>query len=44
MAMVRQMYQLLSSRYIDDQRTLESDRTGGTPDLTQVFVLHATLA
>ena len=42
MTIVRQMYQLTPSRYIDDQRTLESDWNRGTPGLAQVLVLHAT--
>ena len=33
--MIRQSVKLISSRYKDDQRILESNWTRGTPDLTQ---------
>ena len=43
MAMVRQRYQSISSRYIDDQRILGSDWSRGAPGLIQlrVIVSHA---
>ena len=42
--MVRQMYQLITSIDIDDQRILESDLARGTPGPTQLraVVLDAT--
>ena len=39
MTLVRQRYQLIYCRNVEDQRTLESDKTRGPPDVMQPKVL-----
>ena len=46
MTLVRQRYQLIYCRNVEDQRTLESDKTRGPPDVMQpkVLVSYATFS